>query len=60
MKQRKIIVPPISLQNDFEEFCKQVDKSKVIKQSPVDTIRKAQSKQYVKLLIKRIEEKHCL
>lgn len=27
-QQRKIIIPPLDLQNDFEEFCRQVDKSK--------------------------------
>jgi len=35
-QQRKIIVPPISLQNDFEEFCKQVDKSKSVVQKSLD------------------------
>ena len=28
-QQRKIIVPPIHLQEEFEDFCRQVDKSKV-------------------------------
>ena len=29
-QQRKIIVPPIHLQEEFEDFCRQVDKSKVV------------------------------
>ena len=31
-----IIVPPIELQNEFEEFCKQLDKSKLIVQKSLD------------------------
>lgn len=27
-QRRRIIIPPLDLQNDFEEFCRQVDKSK--------------------------------
>ena len=29
-QQRKIIVPPIHLQEEFEDFCRQVDKSKLL------------------------------
>ena len=31
-QQRQMIMPPISLQNEYETFCKQVDKSKVVAQ----------------------------
>ena len=35
-QQRKIIVPPIHLQEEFEDFCRQVDKSKVAVQKSLD------------------------
>ena len=35
-QQRKIIVPPIHLQEEFEDFCRQVDKSKVAVQQSLD------------------------
>ena len=35
-QQREIIIPPILLQNEFEEFCKQVDKSKSVIQKSLD------------------------
>ena len=36
IKKTKIIVPPIELQIEFEEFAKQVDKSKVAVQKALD------------------------
>ena len=36
IKKTKIIVPPIELQNEFEQFVKQVDKSKVAVQKSLD------------------------
>ena len=36
IKKTKIIVPPIELQNEFEVFAKQVDKSKVVVQKALD------------------------
>ena len=36
IKKTKIIVPPIELQNEFEQFAKQVDKSKVAVQKALD------------------------
>lgn len=36
IKKTKIIVPPIELQNEFEQFAKQVDKSKVVVQKSLD------------------------
>ena len=35
-QQRQMIMPPISLQNEYETFCKQVDKSKVAVQKSLD------------------------
>ena len=35
IKKTKIIVPPIELQNEFEQFAKQVDKSKVAVQNQI-------------------------
>ena len=35
-QQRKIIVPPIHLQEEFEDFCRQVDKLKVAVQKSLD------------------------
>ena len=35
-QQRKIVVPPIHLQEEFEDFCRQVDKSKVVVQKALD------------------------
>ena len=35
-QQRKIIIPPLDLQNDFEEFCRQVDKSKAVMQKSLE------------------------
>lgn len=38
-QQRKIIVPPIHLQEEFEDFCRQVDKSKVAVQKSLDEMQ---------------------
>ena len=35
-QQRKIIVPPIHLQEEFEDFCRQVDKSKSVVKKSLD------------------------
>ena len=35
----QIILPPLELQNQFMEFCKQVDKSKVVVQKAMDETR---------------------
>lgn len=40
MKIQKIIVPPIELQNEFEQFVEQVDKSKVAVQKALDETQK--------------------
>jgi type I restriction enzyme S subunit len=37
-QQRKIIVPPIHLQEEFEDFCRQVDKSKAALQKAIDDL----------------------
>ena len=35
-QRRRIIIPPLDLQNDFEEFCRQVDKSKAVIQKSLE------------------------
>lgn len=35
-QQREIIIPPINIQNEFEELCKQIDKSKSVIQKSLD------------------------
>jgi type I restriction enzyme S subunit len=35
-QQREIIIPTINKQNEFEEFCKQLDKSKSVIQKSLD------------------------
>ena len=35
-QQREIIIPPINKQNEFEAFCKQIDKSKSVIQKSLD------------------------
>lgn len=37
-QKRKIILPPLDLQNQFEEFCKHIDKSKRIIQQGLDKL----------------------
>lgn len=49
LKKRKIVVPPIELQNEFATFVEQVDKSKFVVQQSLDkleTLKKALMQKY--------------